>query len=117
MPYKDKEVKKAKHQEYSRNHYEANKEAIKAQLNARRKQLRAEWYLFKSALKCIKCGFSHIAALDFHHTDPSKKDGIVSKLISDGRFRKAREEASKCEVLCANCHRIHHYQEKKNPAL
>jgi hypothetical protein len=54
-----------------------------------------------------------VAALDFHHTKAEDKDGIVSELVRSGKFKKAKAEAEKCIVLCANCHRIHHYEEKK----
>jgi hypothetical protein len=112
MPYKDLEVRKRKHKKYSREHYLANKVARQAKLRARRKELKAEWDEYKASLICIKCGFSHPAALDFHHRDAKNKESIVSKLIGDGCFTRAKKEAAKCDVLCANCHRIHHYEEK-----
>lgn len=117
MPYKDPEVRKRKHAEYSRKHYEANKELVIRRTKEASVQQKAEWDTFKSTLKCTKCGFDHIAALDFHHEDPSTKEYDVNRLISNKRFTKAYEEIKKCIVLCANCHRIHHYEEKKNPAL
>ncbi len=53
--------------------------------------------------KCIKCGYDKcIAALVFHHRDPSKKDFQIS-----GRtmaFEKMKKEADKCDLVCANCH-------------
>lgn len=115
MPYKDPAVRKLKNAEYSKTHHKKNKVARLASILARRKKLRNEWNTFKSTLKCMKCGFSHIAALDFHHTDPNLKEGSVSRFISNGQFRKAREEVAKCIVLCSNCHRVHHYEELKNP--
>jgi hypothetical protein len=113
MPYKDPAVRKKKGAEYSAKHHTANKVARQAKLRARRKELKAEWNEYKAGLICVKCGFSHYVALDFHHEDPSKKEYSVNRLISDGRFKKAYEEIKKCIVLCANCHRIHHHEEKK----
>lgn len=111
MPYKDPAVKKAKHQEYSRKHYLANKERLLV-ANTKYKQKRwQEWKEFKSGLSCTKCGFSHLAALDFHHVDPTEKEYNINRLISNGQFKRAEEELKKCVVLCANCHRIHHYEE------
>jgi len=112
MPYKDKSVRKRKHQEYSRKHYEKNLEETKQRTKDNKAELKAEWYKFKATLKCVKCGFFHIAALDFHHEDPSTKEGNVHTFISNGQFAKAYEEVKKCIVLCANCHRIHHHEEK-----
>lgn len=117
MPYKDKSVRKKKQQEYSRKHYEKTQEEIKQRTKDSKIKEKAKWYLFKSTLKCTKCGFSHVAALDFHHEDPSTKLGNVHRFISNGQYKKAYEEIKKCVVLCANCHRIHHYEEKKNPAF
>ena len=111
MPYKDLEVRKAKGAEYSKKYYEANKEKALLANAATRKKKRVAFQEWKATLSCAKCGFSHVAALDFHHTDTSIKDGIISELVRQGRFKKAKEEVEKCIVLCANCHRIHHYEE------
>ena len=117
MPYKDLKVRKKKSAEYSAKHYIANKKELQAKIRERRKKLKAEWSEYKASLSCIQCGFSHPAALDFHHRDAKNKENIVSKLVSNGCFTRAKKEASKCDVLCSNCHRIHHWDEKKNPAL
>ena len=117
MPYKDESVRKQKHAEYSRKHYLGKYAERREQINARRQKLKKEWGVFKHTLKCTKCNFSHPAALDFHHEDPTQKENVVSNLISNGQFARAYEEIKKCIVLCANCHRIHHYEEKKNPAF
>jgi hypothetical protein len=45
----------------------------------------------------------HHAALQFHHVDPSTK----AFTVRDGDTRslaRMRDEASKCVLLCANCH-------------
>ena len=57
---------------------------------------------------CSKCGYDKcIAALEFHHPDPSVKE---SKIIgSTASLDKQRVEANKCVLLCANCHREEHH--------
>jgi hypothetical protein len=56
--------------------------------------------------KCVSCGYNKsLSALDFHHTHPEQK----SFTISDGMrlaysFEKLYEEASKCILVCSNCH-------------
>jgi hypothetical protein len=112
MPYKDASVRKAKQAESSRKYYLANKKKAIAANNAYRRQKREDWQIFKGTLKCSKCGYSHPAALDFHHTDPGTKEGNVYRYASSGQYKKAFEEVEKCIVLCANCHRVHHYEEK-----
>jgi len=112
MPYKDESTRKKKHKEYSRKHYLKNQEEIIQKNKASKAQQKETWSEFKRGLKCTKCGFDHIAALDFHHEDPSTKEYNVNRLVSNKQFTKAYEEIKKCIVLCANCHRIHHYEEK-----
>lgn len=112
MPYKDESVRKAKHAEYSRKYYEANKGKTLVLNMATRAKHKQKWQEYKAGLSCTKCNFAHPAALDFHHIDPSLKDGNIHKFVSNGQFKKAYEEIKKCVVLCANCHRIHHHDEK-----
>jgi hypothetical protein len=116
MPYKDASVRKAYHKQRSREHYLKNKETIIAKSKETRAISKAKWSAFKRTLKCTQCGFNHPAALDFHHTNPAEKENLVSKLVSNGCFVAAMEEVQKCIVLCANCHRVHHAEEK-NPAF
>ena len=71
-----------------------------------------EWRTFKRTLKCTTCGFDHPAALDFHHEDPSKKEANIHRLLQNGLSSKLEKELAKCIVLCANCHRIHHHNER-----
>lgn len=55
--------------------------------------------------KCEKCGYSgNLAALDFHHKNPKKKDGPVGWFINFHRFELALKETKKCQLLCKNCH-------------
>ena len=112
MPYKDPELKKEKQAGYSRTYYSKNKDKSKVATKNTKIKERLKWYIFKATLKCTACGYSHIACLDFHHEDPSTKKGSVHQFISNGQFAKAYEEIKKCIVLCANCHRIHHHEER-----
>jgi CO dehydrogenase/acetyl-CoA synthase alpha subunit len=112
MPYKDPQKRKEKQKEYAKKYYEDNIGVEKIRLQKTKKEKRAEWYAFKNTLKCTECEFNHPAALDFHHTNPKEKEGNVHKFISNGNFAKAYKEVKKCIVLCANCHRIHHYEER-----
>ena len=60
--------------------------------------------------KCAHCGYSDcLAALDFHHENKDDKNGLVSSIIYKHGRKAAKEEAAKCILLCANCHREFHY--------
>ncbi len=100
--------------EYQRKWYKANRDKRIKQVADRKKKL-SEWLRdYKRSLSCKQCGFSHPAALDFHHRDPSSKKEIMAGIAWRG-WGKERilEEASKCDILCSNCHRILHYEEKQ----
>lgn len=61
---------------------------------------------------CVKCGEQHPACLDFHH-----RNGKTDKLGDIGTLRRfdtkrMLAEIAKCDVLCANCHRKHHWEER-----
>ena len=98
--------------------YEKNKESERENAKVRQKVRRQdfnEWYYdYKSKLSCVKCGFSHPAALDFHHRDRSEKEFDPSRMRDNTSKKRFLEEISKCDVLCANCHRIYHYNENNN---
>jgi hypothetical protein len=54
---------------------------------------------------CSSCGFDqHPSALQFHHLDPSEKEFAVSNKGATVSLSRARAEARKCVLLCANCH-------------
>ncbi len=108
-----KEWKENNHEhilEYRRNWYKQNKKAEVNRVLLRKEELRIWFRNYKSNLSCAVCNESHPACIDFHHKQPSKKDKEVSKLVSSGASKKRiLNEISKCQVLCANCHRKLHY--------
>jgi transposase len=54
---------------------------------------------------CALCGYHRcMAALQFHHVDPAGKAFSMSRQGVTRSLRRAREEAGKCVLLCANCH-------------
>jgi hypothetical protein len=55
--------------------------------------------------RCQICGYDKsVAALHFHHRDPAEKEFGLSGNGATRSIKRAREEAAKCVVLCANCH-------------
>lgn len=69
--------------------------------------------------KCQCCGYRHkktLASFDFHHIDPSIKErGVMGngrdadlRNVTPRAWRQLVEEAVKCVLLCANCHREYH---------
>ena len=76
---------------------------------------------YKLQLSCQECGFPSeedkkkfgdywVYALDYNHRDPTTKVIEVSKLAASAGKEKLMKEMAKCDVLCANCHRIYTYK-------
>lgn len=61
---------------------------------------------FLAAHPCVDCGESDPVVLDFDHTVPAEKTGAVARMISTASPGILRREIEKCEVRCANCHRV-----------
>jgi hypothetical protein len=113
MPYKDPEVRKRKHAEYSKKYYEANKQKIITNGKIRKKIRKVDWQAFKATLSCVNCGENHPATFDFHHVERHPDNRKVHKLLQGNNIGGALEEIKKCIVLCANCHRKHHWEEDR----
>jgi len=55
--------------------------------------------------RCAECGFDkEIRILHFHHL----RDKVFSLSYGNHSWKKMREEAEKCILLCPNCHAIIH---------
>lgn len=98
--------------EYHREWYEKNKE--KRHEQSRQAALRRKHKLVvHMGGKCSRCsGVFPDCAYDLHHTDPSKKEFSISSQRLG--YQKMLEEAEKCVLLCANCHRITHMELLEN---
>jgi len=59
--------------------------------------------------KCSDCGqqFPDVC-YDFHH-DGDKRDDVARLINHNRSLDFLKEEASKCTLLCANCHRLRHF--------
>lgn len=99
------------YQKYGKKYYEKNKKLCISRSSETKKKQRVTWAAFKETLSCTVCGENHPATLDFHHVIRSPDNKKVHRLVGDGLYKKALEEIKKCVVLCANCHRKHHYEE------
>jgi hypothetical protein len=79
----------------------------------RRKALKAYVTKLKQDSKCVICGESDIACLDFHHIG-SKHDNVSDLVRRAVSIKVLQKEIDECIIVCANCHRkIHFYGESK----
>lgn len=95
---------------YSRAHYRSNKEKHNARRRVhqreyalRNRQLISRWFVGKS---CVDCGNHNPLVLEFDHVRGKKAYDISTMLRAGFAWERVLEEIAKCEIRCANCHRI-----------
>lgn len=97
--------------DYSKSHHKLNKD--KPEEIARRKKNKKiiiennRKYVVEYLEKhpCVDCGEKDIVVLDFDHVK-GQKSFTISKAIRFINLEKIKLEIEKCDVRCANCHRI-----------
>lgn len=87
--------------------YEKNKKKYRklASIWAKKRKVEIQNFLieFLQNHPCIDCNETNIVVLDFDHRGNKKYN--ISNMMSSSLI-KVKEEISKCDIRCANCHRI-----------
>jgi len=101
MPYKDPARQRAAERKW----YRENRQLAFDKKNRKRARLR-EIAREAKARPCADCGLEYpYYVMDFDHVDGDKRM-IISQLINFGSIGRLLAEIAKCEVVCANCHRV-----------
>lgn len=90
---------------YDNNYYKqtsTRKEQITSNRKAARKTIRQWLWDYLLSHPCADCGESDPIVLEFDHLENKKAN--VSDLLNRS-LNVVKLEVSKCQVLCANCHR------------
>jgi hypothetical protein len=102
---------KSCHSMFRRQHYERNKDKIYKQVAIKREEYK-KWYNSLKNKPCTDCGKSYPPyVMDFDHLDSNTKEFKLSKTLNYGWGKKrVFKEITKCELVCANCHRERTYK-------
>src|SRR6267378_5968581 len=94
---------------YGREYYRKNRDAQKARLlrnlKARRADNQRRMIEYLQAHPCVDCGETDIVVLQFDHLADKERD-VASMLAGSWTWPAIEKEIAKCEVRCANCHRL-----------
>lgn len=118
MPHKDPERAKEHHSRYMREvWYPKNKEKHLSYVRRNKQRVRTFIEEYKRSRSCTDCGFSGNEfpyVLDFDHLNSglTKKFTIGSWSHSVLSIEAIEKEIEKCELVCANCHRIRTFFKK-----
>jgi hypothetical protein len=103
-----------RHSVYNKQYYQDNPEQFVDNRRKRQQEIRAFIQQQKVGLFCKRCGNADIRVLDFHHNDKRSKEASISSMAKRGWSNEhILQEIAKCEVLCSNCHRILHWEERQ----
>lgn len=95
--------------ERSRKYYKENSDKhLKAVTDNKKKyREKIQEFIFNYLLKhpCVKCGESNPIVLDFDHLR-DKDNCICNGIRNIWSLDRVKKEIEKCQVLCANCHRL-----------
>jgi predicted transcriptional regulator len=85
-------------------------------VQTRRKKIKKLAIDYKGG-SCQRCGYNKCdGALEFHHLDPTKKDFSISSSGNTRAWEVIKKELDKCIMVCANCHREIHEEERNKKA-
>jgi len=102
---------------YAKQHYEANKSQYFQRNQRTRKRAKAKLMEQKADTPCTDCGQKfHPYIMEFDHLDPSTKISAIGRMNA-ASGRTFTEELAKCELVCANCHKLRTFRRNlKNPS-
>lgn len=97
-------------------HYNANREKmVKRAMEYKPIAIKRNKEYIKNYLSshpCIDCSEDNIIVLEFDHVKGEKENDIATGVNRAWSIEKLQKEIEKCEVRCANCHRIVTYNRR-----
>lgn len=110
MPYKDPAKQKAAQAA----HYQSTKELKDSRQRDRRNAIRKFLDEYKEGKPCTDCGTVYPRyVLDFDHLPDFDKKLNLGSVSSAPSLAAVIEEIAKCEIVCANCHRVRTHSRSK----
>lgn len=96
---------------HAKEYYEVNHEKQKKQINESNKirinNNRAKYFNLLSNSKCTDCPETNPIVLEYDHKDGVDKIKGVGYMVGSGySWTAILKEIEKCDIRCANCHRI-----------
>jgi hypothetical protein len=101
---------------YMNNHYHNNdyvKDNNRKSFNKMVSENKICFQEYMKDKKCVDCGISDQRVLDFDHINGDKKHNISKMVNGSFLWITILAEIAKCEIRCANCHRIKTYERRR----
>lgn len=96
--------------ECSREHYRNHKKIYisRAKIFSKKQQIvnQQKMVEFLKTKRCVDCGNNDIRVLEFDHRNREDKKECIAQLLTRNSWELVMREINKCDIRCANCHRI-----------
>lgn len=102
--YRCKECQKIISKEYYFNNINDQKSKSLERNRIRRSENVSKVFQYLLSHPCVDCGESNPVILEFDHFENKKV--AVAQLLTESTWSKVEQEIKKCDVRCANCHRL-----------
>ncbi len=109
------------HRRRSRTRHRAWLASRTPSVSPRTAEHRARWRYHADVLDqlrsvpCADCGGRFApCSMDFDHVDPSSKISRVTSLVGRASIERILAEAAKCDIVCANCHRLRTFDRRRS---
>lgn len=100
--------------EYDKKYYKKiDKDKRTVNVKARSKRIKEWLEAYKKTQCCLQCCNTDFRVLEFHHHNGDKSFNIGEIRKHGCGVAKILSEIQKCQCLCANCHRIITYEERR----
>lgn len=97
--------------------YQRNKRSAKER-NKRLYRVALTWYRKQKAKPCLDCKRRfHFSAMDFDHARGNKVSNPIRMVQNCWSIERMTVELKKCDLVCANCHRIRTYRRRSSQAV
>lgn len=99
----------------SSNHYKKNKPAY-IERNRRARKEKRQYLQSVKNVPCADCGERYpYYVMDFDHRPGETKLHHPNKLSVNAGWKSIEAEVAKCDVVCANCHRLRTFSHLNSP--
>lgn len=86
--------------------YQKNPKYYRVKGKEQRDRIREKLIAYLMAHPCKDCENKDIRVLEFDHLNPAEKEYDVSTMLHRFSWETILREIAKCDVVCANCHKI-----------
>lgn len=91
-------------QAYRKSHYEANHQKYRDKAIRLKEKYKVEFYTWLQTQQCVDCGNDDFRVLEFDHL--RDKEFNIGEMVGLRTLAGLQDEIAKCEIVCANCHKI-----------